>query len=99
MLSKSTPYDEQETVIVIPAVQVSRTAEVYTCTPSMLKKIRKQAESRPDCVQIKHDLGDALFADVDSSCIRITPKRRMSDAARISATERIMKVRKRNDTE
>ena len=86
---KRIPYDEQETIINIPASQVSKTAEVYTNVPSMLKKIRKQSKSRPDCVQIKRDLGDALFAEVDRSCIRITPKRIVSDEQRLASAKRL----------
>lgn len=94
-LKNRTPYEEQETVIVIPDSHVSKTADVYTCVPHMLKKLRKQAKSRPDCVQIKRDLGDALFADVDSSCIRITPKRLVSDEQRAAASERMKKAREK----
>lgn len=90
---KRIPYDEQETIINIPAPQVSKTAEVYTNVPSMLKKIRKQSKSRPDCVQIKRDLGDALFAEVDRSCIRITPKRIVSDEQRAVAAKRLAESR------
>lgn len=92
-MNKRTPYDEQETVITISAPQVSRKAEVYTCIPSMFKKIKKLAETRPDCVRIKQDLGDALFAEVDSSCIKISPKRRMSDEQRAAAAKRLEKAR------
>lgn len=86
-------YDEQETIINIPAVQVSRTAEVYTCVPSMFKKLKKLAESRPDCVRIKQDLGDALFADVDINCIKIVPKRILSEEQRRAASARLAKLR------
>ena len=90
---KRIPYDEQETIINIPASQISKTAEIYTNIPSMLKKLRKQAESRPDCVRIKQDLGDALFADVDRSCVRIVPKRIVSDEKRASAAKRLAEGR------
>lgn len=96
---KRTPYEEQETIINIPASQVSKTAEVYTNIPSMLKKLRKQSESRPDCVQIKRDIGDALFAEVDRSCIRITPKRIVSEEQRAIAAKRLAEGRvKRNES-
>ena len=90
---KRTPYEEQETIINIPAAQVSKTAEVYTSIPSMLKKLRNQAKSRPDCVRIKRDLGDALFAEVDRSCVRITPKRIVSDEQRATAAKRLAEGR------
>lgn len=94
-MGNRTPYDEQETIIVIPASHISKTADVYTCVPHMLKKLREQAKSRPDCVQIKQDLGDALFADVDSSCVRITPKRQVSDEQRAAAAVRLQKAREK----
>ena len=92
-MNKKITYDEQETVIIIPAVQVSRTAEVYTCVPTMLKKLRKQAKDRPDCVRIKQDDGESLFADVDSSCVRITPKKQISEEQRKASAERFRKMR------
>lgn len=96
---KRTPYDEQETIINIPASQASKTAEVYTNIPSMLKKLRDQSKSRPDCVRIKRDLGDAVFAEVNSSCIRITPKRIVSDEQRAVAAKRLAESRvKRNES-
>ena len=94
---KPIPIDEQETVITISPPQVSQTAEVYTCMPNMMKKLRDQAASRPDCIRINKDLGNALFAEVDRSCIKITPKRKMSEADRIAAVERLVKWRFGND--
>lgn len=85
--------DEQETIIVMNPKQVSDTAEIYTCMPNMLKKIRKMAKSRPDCIQIKRDDGDALFADIDRSCIKISPKRQLSDEQRQAAAARLEKAR------
>ena len=92
-MPKGIPIDEQETVISFSPAQVSKSAEVYSCMPGMMKKLRKQAESRPDCVRIKKDDGDALFAEVDRSCIKISPKRTMSDEQRAAAAERLAKGR------
>ena len=92
-MSNGIPFDEQETVIIIPVSRVSKTAEVYTCVPGMLKKLRDWSESRPDCVRIKQDMGDALFADVDSSCIKVSPRRRMSEEQRAAASERLARGR------
>lgn len=88
-------YDEQETIINIPAAQVSKIAEVYTCVPTMLKKLRKQAKSRPDCIRIQRDLGDAIFAEVDSRCVKIVPKRIISDEQRSAASERLKEAREK----
>ena len=91
------PFDEQETIISFSPPQISKTAEVYTCMPNMLNKLRKLSESRPDCVKIKRDLGDALFAEVDRACVKITPKRIVSDEQRRAAAERLAQRRKAND--
>ena len=92
-MDKRIPYEEQETVIVVPVSKISKKADVYTCVPTMLKKLKNLAESRPDCVQIKRDLGDAVFAEVDSKCVRITPKRILSEEQRRAASERLEKLR------
>jgi len=92
-MNRSVPLDEQETVICITPANVSKTAEVYTCMPNMLKKLRSLAQTRPDVVVIKKDYGDALFADVDRSCVKISPKRRMSEEQRIAATKRLERLR------
>lgn len=90
------PLDEQETVISFAPSRVSKTAEVYTCMPDWINKIRKQSELRPDCVRIKQDLGNALFAEVDRSCIKLSPKRIMSEEQRIAAAERLLKGREKS---
>lgn len=92
-MERKIPFEEQETVIIVPSARISKTAEIYTCVPTMLTKLRKQAKERPDCVRIKQDMGDALFADVDSSCVRITPKRIMSEESRRASAEHLAKVR------
>lgn len=92
-MDKLIPLEEQETIITLQPSRVSKTAEIYTCIPDQLKKFRKLAESRPDCVRIKRDLGNALFVDVDRSCIKISPKRLMSEEQKQAAAERLEKAR------
>lgn len=92
-MNNSIPFDEQETIISFVPTRVSKAAEIYTCMPDMLKKLTNLAESRPDCVRIKQDLGDAAFFEVSKSCIRITPKRKLSDEQRVAASERLAKGR------
>lgn len=90
-MDKSIPLEEQETIISFVPARVSKVAEIYTCMPDWLTKLRKQAEFRPDCVRIKQDLGDALFAEVDRSCIKVAPKRQLSEEQRAAAVERLRK--------
>ena len=87
------PFAEQETVITFLPKQVSDKAEIYTCMPNIMKKLRKQASDRPDCVRITKDLGNALFAEVDRSCVKISPKRIIPEEQRIAAVERLRKWR------
>lgn len=73
------PYtlDEQETTInVLPAV-VSKSAEVYTCIPNMIEKIRKLAEEYPHDVVIVEKDG-YVNATVPREWIKIQPKRKSS---------------------
>lgn len=83
------PLYEQETTINLYPAQVSRMAEFYTCTPDVMKRIRKYAHDRPDCVRITKDTGSELFAELDRSCIKIAPKRKLTDEQRQRATERL----------
>lgn len=94
-MDKSIQLEEQETVISFSPTRVSKTAEVYTCMPDWIKRIRGLAKSRPDCVRIERDLGDALFAEVDKSCIKLSPKRKMTEAQRVAASERLAKGREK----
>ena len=99
-MNKPIPFDEQETVIIMYPPQVSKAAEVYSCMPNMLKKLRKLAETRPDCVRIKQDLGDAIFVDMDRSCVKISPKRKLTEEQRAAASERLAKGRAiKNDSQ
>ena len=97
-MKKRNPFDEQETIIIVSPSQVSKTAEVYTCMPSWADKLRKLAASRPDCVRITQDLGDALFADVERSCVKIIPKRIYSEEYRRSCAERLEAERRKTKT-
>ena len=91
-MRNSIPFEEQETIISFGPPRVDKTAEIYTCMPNWANKIRKLAASRPDCVTIEKDSGDSLFAQVDSSCIRITPKRIMTEEQRLAAAERLSRI-------
>ena len=92
------PIDEQETVINILPAQISRNAEIYTCIPAMSKRLRKLAETRPDSVRIVHDNGTSVIAEVDRSCIKISPKRLVSEELRRAAADRFAAARARKVT-
>ena len=83
--------EEQETPVNLYPGQVSKTAEVYSCIPTTVKKLRKYAHDRPDCMRIVKDTGAEIFVEMDRSCIRIAPKRKLSDEQRRLATERLMR--------
>jgi len=73
------PYtlDEQETTINVLPANVSKTAEVYTCIPNMIEKIKKLAEDYPDDVVVVESDG-YVNATVPREWIKIQPKRKSS---------------------
>lgn len=87
------PIEEQETTINIWPAQVSKTAEVYTCIPSMVKRLKKLASTRPDTVRIIKDDDRFVIAEVDKACIKISPKRVVSDELRQAAADRFAAAR------
>ena len=87
------PLEEQETVINIFPARVSPKAEVYTCIPAMVNKLKKLATDRPDCVEIVGETECSVTACVDRSCVKITPKRRVSDEQRKASAERLAAAR------
>lgn len=91
--------EEQETTINIFPAQVSKTAEIYSCIPAMVKRLKKLAVNRPDAVRILHDDGRSVTAEVDRSCIKVSPKRIVSDEQRKAASERLAAARLKKVTE
>lgn len=87
------PIDEQETVINILPAQISRNAEIYTCIPAMAKRLRKLAEARPDSIRIILDDGISVTAEIDRSCVKISPKRLISEEQRQAAADRFAVAR------
>jgi acetoin utilization deacetylase AcuC-like enzyme len=85
--------EEQETTInVFPSV-VSKKAEVYTCIPQMMKRLRKLAEDYPSEVAM-NEHGGYIDATVPSAWIKIAPKRKstMTEEQRQAAAERIRAI-------
>ena len=97
-MAKSISFDEQETVIVITPPQISKQASVYSCIPSTVLRLRKLADQRPDVVRIVSEDDYGIYALVDRSCIRIAPKRQMTEEQRKAATERLAAGRKKKVT-
>lgn len=85
--------DEQETTINIFPAQVSRKAEVFSCIPSTVRRLKKLAAERPDAVTIISQTDDSVMAEVDRSCVRISPKRIVSEAQRKANAERLAAAR------
>ena len=97
-MESKNPIDEQETIINILPSQISKTAEVYTCIPSLAKRLRQLAKTRPESVRIISDDGTAVTAEVDRSCVKISPKRIVSDEQRKAAAERFAAARAKKVT-
>lgn len=89
------PIYEQETTINLFPSQISKTAEVYTCMPSMVTKLRELAADRPDIAKIVSETDRSVLAEVDRSCVKISPPRRLSDEQRKAASERLAAARKK----
>lgn len=92
-MKRPIPLDEQETIISFAPAQVSKVAEVYSCMPNVMKSLRNNAKKHPDSFVILKDEGDAVFASVDRSCIKFSPKRQLTEEQRRAAVERLSKWR------
>ena len=97
-MDQKNPIDEQETTINIWPAQVSKKAEVYTCIPSMVKRLRTLASTRADAVRIISDDGYSVTAEVDRSCVKISPKRIISEEQRKVAADRFAAARAKKVT-
>ena len=99
-MKRSYSFDEQETTINMFPANVSKTAEIFSCIPAMMNKLRELAVSHPSDVAIK-DNEDCVFATVPTSWIKISPKRKsnMTEEQRKANTERLMRYMeaKKND--
>lgn len=70
-------FDEQETTINLVPKRISKVAEIYSCEPAFMNRIRKIARERPDEVTL-HDLGDQIFVELPRDWCRVTPKRKVT---------------------
>ena len=97
-MDQKIPIEEQETTINIWPAQVSKKAEVYTCIPSMMKRLRTLASTRSDAVRIISDDVRSVTAEVDRSCVKISPKRLVSEEQRKAAADRFAAARAKKVT-
>ena len=90
------PYqiDEQETTINVFPATISGDAEVYSCIPQMIKRLRQLHTRYPDDVSILEKQG-AVTATVPRGWIKIQPKRKctLSEEQKRANAERLRAVR------
>lgn len=94
-MSVGVSLDEQETTITIYPSQVQNYAEVYSCIPGMMKKLRKLAADNPDDVRIEKEDDIGIFVQVPVKWVRIRrPKQvHLSEEQRKAAAERMRLAR------
>lgn len=95
MSKVSVSLDEQETIICMYPKQIQDFAEVYSCIPAVMNRLRKLAGSDPDCVRIEKEDDIGLFAQVPASwiCIRRPRKVIMTDEQKAAAAARLTAAR------
>ena len=83
---------EQETVIVVDPV--TKRASVYSCIPSMVKKLYQYAEHEDVKIDMDNEYG--LTIDVPQNWVKIRPpvKRQLTDEQRATLSERMKNVKK-----
>ena len=99
-MDRNYSIDEQETTINIFPSAVSKQAEIFTCIPLMMKKLRKLAGEYPSDVSLaEHD--GCITATVPVGWVRVMPKRKcnLTDEQKRANTERLAKYMeaKKND--
>lgn len=99
MARTTVSLEEQETTISIFPSQIQDYAEVYTCMPGMMRKLRKFAETDPEEVKIEREDDIGLFAHVPARWIQIRkPKQmHMSEEQREAAAERLREARMKKE--
>ena len=97
MARTAVSLEEQETTINIYPSPVQDYADVYSCTPSMIKKLRKFAAEYPDEVRIEKEDDIGMFVQVPARWIQIRrPKQmHMSEEQREAAAARLQEARRK----
>ena len=86
---RTTPTEEQETTINMEAV--SKTAEIYTCEPNMVRKLEKPAEAHPDEVVLERPDEYGIIVRLPRKYISVRPPKKvnMSEEQRQEMSERM----------
>lgn len=94
-MSVGVSVEEQETTISLFPSQVQNYAEVYSCIPGMVKKLRKLAAIHPDDVKIEKEDGIGIFVQVPAQWIQIRKPKQMhlTEEQREAAAERLKRAR------
>ena len=71
---RTTPTEEQETTINMEAV--SKTAEIYTCEPNMVRKLEKLAEAHPDEVVLERPDDYGIIVRLPRKYIKVQPPKK-----------------------
>lgn len=96
-MSVSVTLDEMETTISLFPSQVQNYAEVYSCIPGMVKKLRKLAAANPDDVKVEKEDDVGIFVQVPAKWIQIRKPKQMnySDEQRVEAAARLAAAREK----
>lgn len=91
--------DEQETLYYIYPKASGYPCEIYSCTPSCKKRIRKYAEQFPDEVKIVKEDQISVFAEAPMEWFSFRPPRHrnMTEEQKLAARERLASMRERKD--
>ncbi len=89
--------EEQETTISLFPKQVLEKAEIYSCIPSTMNRLRKYAEQFPDDVKVTREDQIGIFVNVPASWVTIRRPRQviLSDEQRAAAAERLQAARQK----
>lgn len=88
----SVSLNEQETTINMFPASVSDKAEIFTCVPYMMTRLRKLAAEYPQEVELREE-SECIFCTLPYSWIRISPKRKctLSEEQKQANAERLRK--------
>ena len=79
---KIVPYEEQETSILLGVPHLSPDADIYTCMPAMIRKLKQLKEQYPDQVNIQKEDDYGIQLTLPREWVKIKPKRVLSEQQR-----------------
>lgn len=99
MASMRVSLEEQETTINIYPSPVQNYAEVYSCIPGMMKKLRKFAAEYPDEVRIEKEDDIGIFVQMPARWIQIRRPKQMhlTEEQREATAERLREARAKRE--